>query len=394
MTTWQQRARELADEIEASGMQDPVWRDALESVPRHVFVPRFYEQQPDTTWTETTPDAPGWLEAVYHNSPLITELAATGNGGQVTVSSSSKPGLMLRMLEALDLHDGHRVLEIGTGTGYNAGLLCHRLGDDQVVSIDIGAEMVRTARDRLASLGYNPQLIAGDGSNGVPEHAPYNRIIATCAVPRVPSAWADQLCDGGLLLADIKPSGDAGNLALLHKEGNQLRGRLLPQWAGFMGIRTADTAPEPAGTGTSEAVLPPSASSGARAEGEQSRTSLSAFPWDSLIPWFLAQSAYPSPVGFGLREITETGPQWTSLTTSDGSWAHIRIAPASDGTREVRQGGPLRLWDALEAAYQDWTDVGRPDWQRFGLTVQPGGMHTVWLDRPDSTHQWVLQGHR
>ncbi|MGH3815480.1 MAG: methyltransferase domain-containing protein [Pseudonocardiaceae bacterium] len=86
------------------------------------------------------------------NTALITALVETP---QLTTSrsSSSMPGLMTRMLEALDVCDGHRVLEIGTGTGYNAGLLAHRLGDANVFSVDIEPDLVDLARARLAFIG-------------------------------------------------------------------------------------------------------------------------------------------------------------------------------------------------------------------------------------------------
>lgn len=390
MIDWQHRARILADEIEASGvLHDPAWRAALEAVPRHVFVPRFYEQRPDTSWQESTADTPGWLDAVYANKPLITDLAETANGGRVTVSSSSKPGLMIRMLEHLDVRDGDRVLEIGTGTGYNAGLLSHRLGDSRVVSIDIGAELVRAARRRLADLGHAPTLIAGDGAQGVPGCAPFDRIIATCAVPSIPAAWHDQLRDGGLLLVDFKRSTDAGNLVLLQRIGKRLEGRFLWQWAGFMSIRTADAAPATASTGTAGADEPVVEPGGGSA-GHRSSTRLSPYPWASLVPWFLAQAGYPSHVIFGLRGITENGPTWTSLTTGDGSWAWVRLQPQDDGARETWQGGPLRLWDVFEAAQQEWERLGCPGWGHFGLTVLPNGEHTVWLESPESESRWHL----
>ena len=76
------------------------------------------------------------------------------------------PSLMARMLEALDVRDGHRVLEIGTGTGYNAALLCHRLGACNVVSIDIDPTLIVATRKRLAGLGHHPTLVVGDGTAG------------------------------------------------------------------------------------------------------------------------------------------------------------------------------------------------------------------------------------
>jgi protein-L-isoaspartate O-methyltransferase len=102
-----------------SVLHTPAWRAAVEEVPRYVFVPRFYVQQSSGGWVETAEGDDGCLESVYRNEPLITALAVASNGNRVTVSSSTKPGLMVRMLEAMDVRDEHRVLEIGTGTGYN-----------------------------------------------------------------------------------------------------------------------------------------------------------------------------------------------------------------------------------------------------------------------------------
>jgi protein-L-isoaspartate O-methyltransferase len=154
---WRELAHRLADELAAEGvLHTREWRAALEAVPRHAFVPRFYVQQSGGEWVETAEGTEAWLESVYRNEPLITALADASNGNRVTVSSSTKPGLMVRMLEALEVRDDHRVLEIGTGTGYNAGLLSHRLGAERVYSVDIGAGLVDAARDRLAELGFEP----------------------------------------------------------------------------------------------------------------------------------------------------------------------------------------------------------------------------------------------
>jgi protein-L-isoaspartate O-methyltransferase len=127
------------------------------------------------------------LELVYSDTTLITAVADYAERGvQIPVSSSSKPDLMVRMLEELDVTDGDRVLEIGTGTGYNAALLCHRLGSQNVFSVDVDPALIAAARSRLARLGYHPTLAAADGAAGIAEHAPYDRIIATCSVPVIP----------------------------------------------------------------------------------------------------------------------------------------------------------------------------------------------------------------
>jgi protein-L-isoaspartate O-methyltransferase len=215
---WPERARRLADQLTADGdLRTPAWREALLKVPRHEFVPHYYELDTSSrpaAWTRHEPrDAAStarWLELVYSPATLVTELADyAGRGVQTGVVSSTKPDLMIRMLEALQVGDGMRILEIGTGTGYNAALLCHRLGGAQVCSIDIDPALITQASARLAELGYHPTLLAADGAEGLPGLAPFDRIIATCSVRAIPPAWIHQLPTGGLLLVHLEgPLGD------------------------------------------------------------------------------------------------------------------------------------------------------------------------------------------
>jgi len=134
---WQTHAARLADQLLVSGdITDPQWAAAIAAIPRHVLVPKAYQQQPDGTWSQIDEH----LELTYSPTTLVTAL----DDGQA-VSSSTKPDLMIRMLETLHLQDGDRVLEIGTGTGYNAALLSHRLGEDNVYSIDMDPTLVAHA---------------------------------------------------------------------------------------------------------------------------------------------------------------------------------------------------------------------------------------------------------
>ncbi len=185
MTDWTVHAARLAEELTMSGkLWSAAWQAAVRAVPRHALVPVHYEREPGTgQWTKssTTDD----LDLVYSNTALFV----MPDG----LSSTSMPALMTRMLEALDVHDGHDVLEIGAGTGYNAALLSHRLGDHHVFAVDIEPALIRLAQERLHRIGYHPTLITADGVNGLAEHAPYDRIIATCSVPAVPWAWVETL---------------------------------------------------------------------------------------------------------------------------------------------------------------------------------------------------------
>ncbi|MCK2241782.1 MULTISPECIES: methyltransferase domain-containing protein [unclassified Crossiella] len=369
---WTTRARQLADQLTADGvLHDQRWHRALTAVPRHRLAPRIY-QQTGTAWQLIDGDDPAqreqWLAAVYANTGLVTALAEE-NGQQVTRSSTTTPSLMIRMLEALDLDGGHRVLEIGTGTGYNAALLAHALGAANVYSVDVDRDLVDLARDRLAALGIRPTLLTADGAAGLPEHGPYDRIIATCALPTVPWSWAGQLHVGGIALVDVKPLVNAGNLVRLHRKPDRLEGRFLPKWATFMPMRSAQFPLDAAAAGYDHRV------------GRLSATSLPASPFDNLVAWFLAHFHLPAGIWSGLRLDQGTGePVAHFLTATDGSWYDVELA-AEDGYRKVRQGGAQQLWSHLETALLSWRELGRPGWERFGMTVTPDATW-IWLDHP------------
>ncbi len=114
-----------------------------------------------------------------HNPAWAAAIAATRRRVLVPCTYQQQ---MVRMRETLDVRDGHRVLEIGTGTGYNAALLCHRLGAENVFSLEIDAELVAAARQRLAVIGHHPQLAARGGIDGWPHHAPASPATATTDV--------------------------------------------------------------------------------------------------------------------------------------------------------------------------------------------------------------------
>ncbi|MER6925700.1 methyltransferase domain-containing protein, partial [Streptomyces spiralis] len=230
-------AREaLVREIDASGAwaSDPVWREAFAAVPRHLFVPYYYVGVMggyERRWGES-PEAKArerWLWGAYEDAPLATRL----RDGEL-VSSSSQPSLMAQMLAELRVADGDRVLEIGAGTGYNAALLAHRLGDDDLVTtIDLDPEITESARRHLAAAGHHPAVVTGDGARGVPERAPFDRIIATCALPSIPRAWLAQCHPGARILTPIA----TGLVALTVRDAAHAEGAFLATPAFFVPLR-------------------------------------------------------------------------------------------------------------------------------------------------------------
>ncbi|MGH8575206.1 MAG: methyltransferase domain-containing protein, partial [Gammaproteobacteria bacterium] len=257
MTTAVAHRRDLAGALVTSGAVHSPWlRRAFEDTPREVFVPRFYRRSESgrKVLVDGTDSAQReeWLRGVYTDDALTVQVTPgpdlVDRAGAPT-SSSSMPSVMAGMLEVLDLQPGHRVLEIGTGTGYNAALLCHRLGSDKVVSIDIDPTLVAAARKHIASLGHHPTLIVGDGAAGVAPHAPYDRIIATAAIADIPLPWIEQLAPGGKILANLRGDLAGGTLCLLTKDDDEVIGPILPVGGHFMWLRPqADSplrAPEP-----------------------------------------------------------------------------------------------------------------------------------------------------
>ncbi|WP_245645373.1 methyltransferase domain-containing protein [Pseudonocardia acaciae] len=385
MDSWRQRARALRDELVTAGkLSSPAWQQAVLDVPRHHFVPAYYQRRPDEPgWHLVTAseDRERWWEQVYANLSLVTEIGAVPDGGRDAtgpVSSSSAPGLMTRMLEMLDVQPGMRVLEIGTGTGYNAALLAHRLGDSNVFSLDVGAGLVESARQRLAELDYHPTLVTADGIAGLPEHAPYDRIIATCAVPRVPWAWAEQTRYGGLVLVDVKVSAVVGNLVLLRRDADQLTGQFDGGAATFMQMRTPTFAQHPGQKPERDRRHAQRHVTGLRLER----------PWEHGVLWFLLHLTVPGRIEFGYSQDPDTGGIGAMyLYSRDGSWCEVTTN--ADGTGQVWEAGPRPLWQTLEQVQQFWAEAGQPGWERFGLTVTANDQH-VWLDNPDSPHRWPL----
>ncbi|MCX5437392.1 methyltransferase domain-containing protein [Streptomyces sp. NBC_00056] len=233
----------LVREIAVSGAfdGDPAWREVFEQVPRHVFVPYYYLPAPTgyrRLWRED-PDPrqrERWLRGAYADEPLATRV----RDGEL-VSSSSQPSLMARMLVELDVREGHRVLEIGAGTGYNAALLSRRAGDENVTTVDLDPEITESARLHLATAGFRPHVVTGDGAAGCPEHAPYDRIVATCALRSVPSAWPAQCRPGARILAPLT----TGLILLTVGEAGHAEGRFLHTPAYFVPLRGGTQGEEP-----------------------------------------------------------------------------------------------------------------------------------------------------
>ncbi len=190
----QLRNRMVMTQIEARGVTDERVLAAMRRVERHKFVPG---QQ---------------VASAYEDHPL-----PIGHGQTI-----SQPYIVALMTELCDLDGGEKVLEIGTGSGYQAAVLS--LLSKSVYSIEIVEPLGKSARRSLAELGYrNVEVRIGDGYAGWPEEAPFDVIILTAAPPKIPGALIDQLIDGGILVA---PEGEyAQELVVITKQGGTISRR-------------------------------------------------------------------------------------------------------------------------------------------------------------------------
>nr|WP_246259097.1 ATP-grasp peptide maturase system methyltransferase [Streptomyces typhae] len=312
------------------------------------------------------PENPRWLKRCYDDS-LVTQIAGTivpadirGEILRAPTSSSTMPGLVVRMLDDLHVTDGHKVLEIGTGTGYSTGLLCHRLDDDQVTSVEVDADVASAARIALGRAGFHPHLVTGDGLNGHPDGALYDRTIATCGLTSVPYAWVEQTRPGGLILATVSGWLYSSELARLTVgDDGSARGSLLGGGISFMLARPQ--LPPPLGT------LPDMDA------GDELPAVLGAGVLEDWTTRFVAQIAAPGAQRFTLQH--NGGTDHVLLDVGSGAWAALT---QKEGAWTVRQGGTERLWDAVEEQVAAWRSDGAPGLEHFEVTVSPEGQTITW----------------
>ncbi|WP_328445133.1 ATP-grasp peptide maturase system methyltransferase [Streptomyces sp. NBC_00386] len=363
--------QQLVSTLTANGsLRTAPWKQAAAAVPRHEFLRGGFFRRVSgspSAWAPILEDDPRWLDACYEDESLVTQIAGTivpadicGEIMRSPTSSSTLPSLVLRMLEELQVEDGMRVLEIGTGTGYSTGVLCRRLGEDCVTSVEYDEDVAAHAQTALGRLGLYPTLVTGDGLLGHVAKSPYDRVIATCGVRTVPQAWIEQTRPGGLILATVGGWLASSSLARLtvHDDGTA-SGSLLSGQVSFM-LARPHLAP-PLG-------LLPDLSVGKEREA--------VLGVDVLNDWtarFVVQDAVPYAQSLTLEQ---NGRHEHVLVDVDtGAWAAVY----EEGDRwTVRQDGPVALWDAAEEALGRWLSAGRPPLEEFTLRVTPDGHAYTW----------------
>jgi protein-L-isoaspartate(D-aspartate) O-methyltransferase len=186
----QERLEMVERQIRARGVSNPAVLTAMSEVPRHLFVP------------------PGYERVAYQDRPL-----PIGEGQTI-----SQPYIVALMTELLELKAQDRVLEIGTGSGYQAALLADIV--DSVISIERLPKVAAQAEGNLARAGItNVRVIVGDGTKGYPPEAPYDAIIITAATPKIPEPLIEQLAIGGRLVAPVGPADCQDLIKVVKQEG-------------------------------------------------------------------------------------------------------------------------------------------------------------------------------
>jgi protein-L-isoaspartate O-methyltransferase len=371
--------RKLVAGLVQRGGLSPRWRPAFEHVARHAFLPDTTYRldrsvpagTPDLVPLRRSEDPGGWLARAYADNAVITQVDEGhpdehGRGREAS-SSASAPAMVAAMLEALDAEVGMRVLEIGTGTGYNAALLAYRLGAGNVTSIEIDPALAAHARERLTAAGYGEvNVIHGDGTEGWSAGAPYDRVIATVAAQQVPYAWIEHTRPGGVVLL---PSGSRwwphALLRLTVDPDGVGHGRIVG-WTNFMELRSQRlarwTVTDILGGGhveTSTTELYP----GAVINDQDAGTAI-GYVVPDCIQYYVARTA--------------TTGRLNIVDQATRSWARITL----DGTPapyKVEQAGPRQLWNEVTAAYHWWLGAGKPAVTDWLITIGPNGQ-TITLD--------------
>ncbi|MDT3398489.1 methyltransferase domain-containing protein [Streptomyces sp. B1866] len=364
----------LADAMSVRGAwpaRSPWTRQAVDALARHAFAP-------DRLWhwdghayvpvvRGTDPDR--WAAEVYAgpDDAAVTRLA----DGHPS-SSLSCQAVVVDMLDALLLDPGHRVLELGTGTGWNAALLGWRAGPGHVVSVEVDRELAAEARRRLDDVRAGVTVEIGDGSAGWPGGAPYDRVISTYAVDTVPWAWIAQTRPGGRI---VTPWGRLGHVALTVAADGRSATGWVQGLATFMPAR---------GTGAPSREYRDVRGTG-DPDDERPARDMGPLHTDWNLR-FAVRVALPE-----VRVRTAADADGTNVWLHDGEASWAMCAAVGDGRTVAYQGGPRRLADEVVRVWDWWSAEDEPSVYDWGMTVEPS-RQTVWCRDPATSPRWRLAG--
>ena len=383
-------AEALVDTLKGEGkLSSPLVEAAFRQVPRHPFIDHFYRLEKTDRrmqWQEvqrsTVQNSDVWLRAVYANQPIVTAFDAYNT----PTSSSSCPDAMAFMLEQLQLAPGMQVLEIGTGTGYNAALLAHIVGDPHsIFTVEIDDALAHRSQRILDQVvGEGITVYAGDGLYGYAPAAPYDRIIATGSYHKVPLEWLDQLKVGGILLMNLR--GHFGACAFLkivkNGPGRVAHGSFLAG-SDFMELRDVQT-PSYKVTDLLARYL------GRPAVDQRTFTCAEFDPsllWNHRLE-FLLQLSFPDMYFTSV----EIDPMCPCLIDVASDTLLVFRPRERQGEWLVEIKGQKLLWERVAQAYKWWVETGGAHIDMYRQGIDASGKQRVMLASKDGEHKhtWML----
>lgn len=383
-------AEALVEALKSEGkLSSPLVEAAFKQVPRHLFIDHFFlleTHDRGVQWRQVQPtsvqNTDAWLRAVYANQPVVTAF----DEYNTPTSSSSSPDAMALMLEELQLTPGMRVLEIGTGTGYNAALLAHIVGDPhKIFTVEIDTTLAHRAQRILDQVtGKGVTVYAGDGLSGYAPGAPYDRIIATGSYHKVPLDWLDQLQPGGILVMNLRGHFGACAFLKIVKEGAKYiaHGTFLAG-SDFMELRDAQV--------SSYRVTDLVARYLGRPTVEQRKFTCAEFDpsllWDHRLE-FLLQLSFPE-MYFTSVHVDPMCPCLIDVA-SDTMLVFRPVERQGEWLVEIK--GQEQLWNKVTQAYRGWVDTGRADLDAYRLEIDASGKQRVMFATKDGGHErtWML----
>ncbi|WP_327074283.1 methyltransferase domain-containing protein [Kitasatospora purpeofusca] len=373
------KRRAVMDEAMASRgdwpERSPWLREAVAALPRDEFAP-------DRLWrwdghayaaVDRHADPDGWAAELYASQDAA---AVTQVSGGLPSSSLSAQGVVVDMLDSLQLESGHRVWDIGGGQGWNAALAAWRAGPGRVVSTEIDPDLAAFARERLAAAGLDVETLTADATTAAPGGGRFDRVIATYAVEHVPWAWIEATGPGGRI---VYPWGRLGHVALTVAAGGRHASGHVQGLAQFMADRTAPAPPAAAGPTGYRVVRGERPAETERSVGRDLDPLES--DWDLR---FALRVAVPDTVVFTGRE-----KDGVSAWVHDGVAAWAMFSADAAGGSVLFQGGGRRIGDEVLQAWKQWEEHGRPDPYEYGITVTPEKQF-AWLVDPDDGPRWPL----
>ncbi|MFJ3793860.1 methyltransferase domain-containing protein [Kitasatospora sp. NPDC090091] len=357
---------------------DSPWlREAVAALPRDLFAP-------DRLWrwdghayvpVDRAVDPAGWVGELYADQDAAAVTQVTGG---LPSSSLSAQGVVVDMLDSLELEPGHRVWDVGTGQGWSTALAAWRAGPGRVVSTEVDPGLAAFARGRLAAAGVDAEVVTGDGTAAVPTGGRFDRVHATYAVERVPWTWVEATRPGGRI---VYPWGRLGHVALTVADDGQSASGWVQGLAQFMPDR-GHTLTAPAGAAGAAGFAAVRGTGPAEAEHTVHRD-LAPLRDDWSLRFALRVAA-PDAVF-----TTGTDEDGVSAWVHDGarSWAAMSARPGRAVV--VHQGGPRRIGDELLTAWDQWEALGRPVLYDYGVTVTPGAQW-AWVYDDRSGPHWPI----